>query len=276
MDLIGSDGRPLEEDHSTEARSGVNMFSPSRISKFMGCQNQYREDYVFGRWGRPSAAMSFGTSVHKAIEVHCEARIRGESEPGLGGLKAIFSSEWQGKKENTQFTSDAEYDETGSEGDRVIEAIFPWIDSLKPRRVEFKVERKLPGRDYGVFGVVDIEELDFTIGDFKTASKSPSSDDQGRPQPSNSHMFQLLTYAFAITGGEHEVPGKVSYIVRKKKPVVVEANVLVTPEMMTGYIRQADVWIQAIKSATLYPPNRNSMLCSAQYCNAWKKCHEEY
>ncbi len=89
-------------------------------------------------------------------------------------------------------------------------------------------------------------------------------------------MFQLSTYGFCESGGTESVKSRVVYIVRKKVPEVVKADKIITPEMMASFTKQADIWIQAMRAETMYPPNRSSTLCNPKYCGAWDKCHKEY
>jgi len=257
----------------------VAWYSPSRLLTAIGCMYQYKRRYLEGVMINPTGIMSWGSSVHKVIETNCNRRITRQPELTLSEMKQVFSEEWSSRRPGSEFASEEEFDELGEQGEGVFDHIEQYIRSLSPEKTECETKKIISDdENYGLRGFIDMVDVKGKIFDFKTTARRPSKNAQGLPTASVEHRFQLTTYAYCESdGGQHEVRCSNVYIIRKKKPEIIEVPVLITVEEMKRHEAHVKVWIEMLRHPDqAFPPNRRYKLCTPKYCPVWDDCHEKY
>ena len=151
-------------------------FSPTRLNAYRFCPRAYAFQYDEGlRWGGTSAGMSFGGSLHRALQVfHQEG---GAAAVSVDDLKQQLAATWSA----VGYTSTEEADAARVEGERLLEQHH--AQAAEPGRVTLAVERTVQHRydDVVLFGKID--RLDrrpdgaLEVIDYKSGRRVPTEDD---------------------------------------------------------------------------------------------------
>lgn len=141
------------------------------------------------------------------------------------------------------------------------------LERLRPATTERKFEVAIPGTDWLLHGVIDMEEDDGTVVDFKLKGKAPNPDAGDR-------SLQLSVYALA------------KLLETGKLPPALRLDCIIDGKRMGGMLRET-VRTQADADRTLNllqrvckmidaghfaPADPEAWNCSAAYCQYWRTC----
>src|SRR5581483_10142375 len=129
---------------------------------------------------------------------------------------------------------------------------------------EFPVQGEIAG--VPVRGYIDMLEVDGTIRDLKTASKSPSG-------VSPDYAFQLATYRQLAPGATGNARLDTLVDTKTLKLVQIEYTVTIADQFLTQHLYPK---VREGIREGLYYPNRCSNLCSRKYCAFADACEKEF
>lgn len=135
--------------------------------------------------------------------------------------------------------------------------------SVKPRAIEQPVQGEIAG--VRVRGIVDLLDIHGCVFDFKTASK--------RPNGISEHRLQLTTYV--VITPEASGLCRLDTVTKSKMVHVVQQSFQAGAEDR----RFAETLYPMVKESIrdgIYPPHRNSPMCSRRYCGYWRECEREF
>jgi len=174
---------------SQSAAIPVNYLSYSQIDSFNTCPLQYRYRFIQRLPVPPSAALSFGDIVHKALrDFYRQLKTGAKSKPET--LLSAFETHWT----PVGFASKAQENKMKKEGQRMLTAFYnankPFTKPLaveQPFIVKLSPTLKLGGR----IDRIDLRGSTLEVTDYKTGKTA----DQKEADKS----LQLTAYALAVT-----------------------------------------------------------------------------
>ena len=183
------------------------VISASQVNAYLACPLKYRFQYV-DQIPRPwrVAAMSFGTSVHAAVEWFHRQRMVGGS-PTAEQVERIFEADWYAQNLEPLVFSDRESRDGLLDKGRAMLRLYVSEQDGRPAPAfveqPFEVELYDPETgevfDLRLRGFVDLVEQDGTVVDLKTAGRSLEAGGLER------HL-QLSCYALAALIATGSVP----------------------------------------------------------------------
>ena len=183
------------------------VISASQVNAYLGCPLKYRFQYV-DKIPRPwrVAAMSFGTSIHAAVEWFHRQRMVG-GMPTAEQVERMFEADWYAQNLEPLVFSDRESRDGLLEKGRAMLRLYVSEQETHPAPAfveqPFEVEVHDPETgevfDLRLRGFIDLVEQDGTIVDLKTAGRSLEAGGLER------HL-QLSCYALASLIATGSVP----------------------------------------------------------------------
>lgn len=171
-------------------RPAINYLSYSQIDTFNTCPRQYRFRYIQRIPVPSSAAASFGTSVHLALNDFYQLVKEGK-RPGLSELPPLLSANWK----SVGYASKAHEAKTKKEGERMLKNFYR--KSFKPGKIPLSLEQVFVvkvSRNLRVGGKIDrVDETrkGLEIWDYKTGRVMSQKDVD--------KSLQMTLYALAAT-----------------------------------------------------------------------------
>jgi len=256
--------------------TGRDYLSWSAISTYRTCPLRYKFRYV-DDLPEPtvSAALVFGSGIHRAIERHFRELFAGNEPPVLEELAAEFQAEWQSRPpEQVRFGKEEDAASLARLAERTLTA-FRQSDVARPTGRLLGVEEELRGPVIpgcpDLLGRVDlIVDTDgaLVISDWKTARSRWSADQAEEASE------QLLLYAELAKDFAPGKPVRLEFVIlTKTKDVAVDRHTLsVDPRKICRTKRVVEhIWL-AIEAGHFYPAP-SAMNCPTcpfrQPCREW-------
>lgn len=250
--------------------------SASSINSYIECSLAYRFSKVDRiQPEKTSAEMLLGSAIHRTLQVFYDTKKEGDRLP-LPELLHVFEVFWL---EETESWANIEYKEGKSlksmleEGQSLLKVFDKELpaDSFKVLATEEAFSFQLDGLPVPVIGQIDLLEEDengtLIISDFKTASRSYSSDEVDK-------SFQLTVYQLAaksIGYQDREILLRFDCLVKTKTPKFEQHYTIRTEEDEQRAVKKIkSVW-EAI-SKEVFIPNDTSWKC--QGCEYSEACKE--
>lgn len=252
----------------------LDHLSYSSISNYLACGEAWRRKYVANEPTFTTPALLFGSAIHNTVEEYVQDKSKNLLDLWSGHWNNQVNSEGLPRTDILWGVETAE--QHYNEGVRILsnEQVLYNLNTLTPlpeNGIERKVELRVPGVPVPVIGYIDIITSDGIPGDFKTSSKSWSSDRAaGEMQP--------LFYLAALNQAGVKVPEwrfRHFTIVKTKTPKFETFDTMHNPgELFFLFQMIQRVW-QAI-NASVYPINPTGWKCSQQYCDFWANCRGRF
>jgi hypothetical protein len=177
------------------------QLSPSSITTFLTCPEQWRRRYVLGQRERSNASLLIGRADSKARELNLGQKIVTGLDMGLGLVQEIAADaftqgleeeggagevDWKGKKDEEPMTPGSAKDMSV----KVATAYRQTVSELvRPVAVEQEVTVEVPGIVPVVHGYIDVTEAG-SIRECKTSNKAVN-------KPKGNWLAQTLLYSAA-------------------------------------------------------------------------------
>lgn len=242
----------------------IEHLSYSSISAYLSCSASWKFKYLDNIPTKGAPELAFGSAFHSTIEQAIKSGHQLD-------MVAAFQENWHKQLESSSeiiwdMDTPESYFNTGIKM-LTNPDIQAGIQAIKSSKIETRVELHVPGVPLPVVGYIDVITDDGVPGDFKTSSKSWSSEKAiGELQP--------IFYLAALNQAGIQVPGGhfVHYIfVKTKTPQFQRIEHVHQPKEMFwlfGMIRK--VWEAIDKEC--FPPNPTSWKCSYNWCDYWTIC----
>lgn len=274
LDSLAETTLPLD-DFAESIVQPERPLSNSMVGSYLRCPMTTYWRYFKNVQTPPAAAMSFGTSIHKALEYNFTQKVHSRQDVPLSVTTDVFRDSWKGAAKTTVF--DPEKDESPEEMlDQGVQMISKYHTEMAPRiqpkSVETKFSIKLPGVPQDVIGYIDLIDESEVILDHKTSKMTP--------KPLTLAMStQMILYKMAyrkMTG--HNPAGlRFDYLLRKTSRrtgfsvEIVPMPVQYSEASERDLIETFKTVAKAIRLRQFYP-NTSSFTCSPMGCGFWQHC----
>ena len=262
-------------DFAEDEQQPEKSLSHSAIGAYIRCPLVYHWRYNKGVKVPPASAMSFGSSVHKALETNYAQKIHSHSDLPIDVVTDAFRDSWKANAKESVFDPEKEEnaDDMLDEGVMMVEKYHLEVaPKIQPAAVEAKFSINIPGLRRSVMGFIDLIDTNDVVSDHKTSRKVPDS-----LALQKSHQLTLYKMAFRAKNGRDPKGLRFDYLVRrssKKTGKWVEIHPM--PVQRTEaheklFIETAKTVSNAIDAA-LFFPNPDTFICSPMGCGYWSRC----
>ena len=242
-----------------------DVLSPSQVSSIMDCAYRWYAKYVARIPEPPSASQILGRAVHAALAVNFQQKCDTKVDLPTAGVLAVFREVWTELCEETEFRDDEDAYEIGKTGEALVTKYMEEAaPKIEPAAVEMRVEGVIAG--VKLVGYIDLLDADGCVVEIKTAKARPSNIDP-------MHRFQVATYC-RLTPMARGM-GRIDTLVKTKSPQLIQQTFSLTEQELRA-IHTIYPEAQELMRASVYLPNRHSMLCSRRHCAFWRHCEQKW
>ena len=189
--------------------------SHSQISAYQSCSMVYYWRYVRGMKSDPAAAMTFGTSIHAALEHNFSQKVLSHKDVPISMALDVFRDEWKKNSQISIFDADKNESPEGfmEQGLAMIEKYMQEMaPNIQPKFVELRFTLKIDGLDREVMGYIDLVDDAEVIIDHKTSKMTPNNMMLAKNN-------QLVLYKMAFRKKYGREPGglRYDYLIKKTR-----------------------------------------------------------
>lgn len=241
-----------------------DYLSPSQINMYIRCPLSYYFRYVEGIKLPPSGAMTYGSSIHKAIEYNYSQKVESHTDRPIGEMQEVFAAEFDSRRDNTDWQGDNP-DELKDHGVKAIEVYQEEI-GVHTQPVMVEQEVSVPVGGITLKGFIDLVDDKRRVRDLKTTSKTPSSIGM-------QYSIQLTAYSYAYSKTYGQLPAAVGldFLVKNKTPKCVQLSLEFGELAHARFERLVETVVKCIRNGLFYP-NPNNYLCSPKQCGYFEMC----
>lgn len=249
--------------------------SHSAIGAFVRCGMVYYWRYIKGVKSPPASAMSFGTSIHAALETNYEQKIHSFKDLPTDVVTDAFRDSWKEAAKGSIFDPEKEENpgEMLDEGVMMVEKYQSEVaPKIQPAAVESRFILKVPGLRRAVMGYIDLIDTNDVVSDHKTSRKVPDS-----LTLQKSHQLTIYKMAFRQKHGRDPRGLRYDYLVRKSSKKTGKW-VEIHPMPVSRSESHEKLFIDTAKTvsnaidAALFHPNPDTFICSPMGCGYWSRC----
>ena len=250
----------------------VEDINQSRIAMYLKCPRQFYYRYCEGIISPPGAALTLGSSFHRAIAVNYGQKVGSYEDLPVSDVLDAFSTEYDQRAHETLWFPE---DDPGKIKDSGVAILDHYqkeaAPGIQPICVETKFEAEMSytvdevPKQITIKGILDLQDEDQVIVEAKTTSQKPYRVKQ-------SHIIQTTCY---VAGAMQQYGrARVDYVVRKKTPEIVSFPIQVDQRKVMFFTNLVASVVESME-AELWIPNRDHFLCSPKWCGYWDLCHSK-
>lgn len=251
----------------------MEHISPSQISMFRRCPEQWYQRYVEGRVMPPQIAMIKGSSVHKGAEINHRQKIETREDLPRDQIveQAVADYEARAGDELLLDEGKSRADQVGEGKDSVASLAGLYADEVAPSIMPVMVEERILTPIDGappLLTIIDVADEAGYVRDLKTAGKSKN-------QKEADESFQLSCYALAYQERTGQLPAGMSLdvMVETKTPKYQRLNTVRGPEIVAPTIAIIYAVLDAIQKGVFLPPAEGSWVCDPRWCGYYGSCN---
>lgn len=249
----------------------VEQISQSRIAMYLKCPMQFYFRYCEGLIVPPRAALTLGSSFHRAIAVNYRQKVGSHEDLPTSDVLDAFSTDFDHRAHETLWFQDEDPGKVKDSGVAITQHYqTEAAPAIQPVMVEKEFEAPMTYRVNGeqkevkLKGILDLQDEDQVIVESKTTSRKPYS-------VQYSHIIQSTFY---VAGAMQEYgSARVDYVVNTKTPKIVRYPIIVDSRKVVFLTNLVASVVESIEHE-LWIPNRDHFLCSQRWCGYWDLCHE--
>ena len=196
--------------------------SATRLGCWLQCRLKFYFRYVLQIKKAQTPALFFGDVVHSVLRAWSMARWKREPFQ-VETFKMLFDKQWS--EQSSQINWDGEEEDQRKTAWSVLDTYFketPIKPDERPEAVEVPMEADLSKYSLPtLIGVLDLVRAGGRIVDYKTAGKTPNSEDA-----EHLHEIQLSSYSvlYREATGKQESGRELHHLVKLKTPKVVVSS----------------------------------------------------
>ncbi|MHC4181058.1 MAG: RecB family exonuclease [Planctomycetota bacterium] len=256
--------------------------SPTQVTMFARCQEQYRRRYVCQETIPPGVALIVGGAFHVGAETNFRQKLDSHADlPASQIVEAAVAAFDEKAAGEVALTEDE-----ASRGVRII--LGEAKDQLaglagchakdqapdyQPTAVECKTRIVFPNATHDLLGVTDLRDDQGRVTDFKTAGRKP-------PQSDADTSVQLTTYAAAyrIDKGEDPAEVRLDAVTKTKTPkrhIISSRRSEADYRALLSQVNAMLATIDVFSTAGIDPwpaAMAGSWWCSRKFCGYWHTC----
>ena len=285
--VIASEPSPDPEPPVIAAPPRKPHVSPSQLSMYFKCGEQYRRRYIEHERIPPGIAMHRGTGVHAGAQLNFRQKIASFVDAPTSEIvdAAVAAFDGAVTKDGVLLTREeesrgqkhvvAEARDTAARMARTFaEAIAP---AYQPIEVEERVTIELPRAPRDILGIVDLVAVDAhdspetgqrSVVDLKTGTKS-------RPQSDADDSMQLTVYSAAhhVRHGFPVRDARLEILIDGAKGVRRQTLTTTRDQHdIAAFVARVNAMLAGIEAGIFTPAPPGSWWCSARWCGYWSTC----
>ena len=254
--------------------------SPSQVTMFRKCGEQYRLRYVEDLVLPPAAAMHSGSAVHEAAAARHLQRQEADTEMARSEVvdRAVAAFDHRVEEDGVELRGEDELrgkdvvlgearDTTAGLAGGFADQVAPRV--LHPLAVEERLTVMVPALGVELLGIIDLayqdDELGLVIEDLKTGKKAKSQADADGSD-------QLSWYALSWLATHGELPGAValrSLSLLKRGPSSAHLVSRRTQTDVQQCLSAITETARAISAGAFPPSPEGAWWCGPQWCGYW-------
>lgn len=249
--------------------------SPSQLSRYFTCGEQYRRIYLLGERRPPGIAMLKGTAVHGAAEMNNRAKLETRMDlPERVLVEAAVDTlqqrvEVEGLELSPEESALGVKAVVGKATDAVarLAALYSRevAPTIMPQLVEETIRVELPGpRD--ILGRLDVADVDGVIRDLKTAARRKSADDMETDQ------LAFYAAAYEVHTGRPAAGVQLDVLVDTKAPQVQQLRQTRGPRDKVVLAARVNAMLAGLQAGVFLPATPGHWSCSPKFCGFWSTC----
>jgi RecB family exonuclease len=250
--------------------------SHSQIGSYLRCPMTTFFRYEKGMKAPPVSAISFGVSIHKALEHNFSQKRYSRRDVPVSVVQDVFRDAWKEAVRETVF--DPEKDETPDEFlDHGVAMLGKYqreiAPTIMPKEVETKFTLRLPGVKRDIIGYIDLIDENEVIVDHKTSKMQPKAD-----MLAKAPQLTLYKMGYRARHGHDPRGLRLDYLIRKInrrsnsfQPEIIQAPVFrtVAQEQQVAHTIKT---VSEAMSLKKYYPNTDHFGCTPAGCGYWSQC----
>ena len=256
---------------------GRPYWSPSRVTTYLRCPEQYRRAYINRERIPPGVALVKGGAVHRAAEVNFKQKVVTEHDLPVRDMTEAAVAHVQGtvKAEGLLLTrEEAARGVRAVEGDLIDRAVALTellakrvTPSIQPALVEQRVVIQLPHHRFDLLGYLDVADSEGRVRDLKTSGRRKTQDEVDR---SDQLTFYDLGYR-ALTG---RPPAGVTMdvLLDQKRPDVQTLHAVRDEHDHRVYLNRLNSAVAGVAAGSFPPAPLGAWWCSPRFCGYWQTC----
>ena len=248
--------------------SEPRILRQSQINTFLKCSRQWYYRYALGIVSPPGAAMSFGSSAHRAVETNYKQKIDTGVDLPAADVVEIFREDFRGREKETAW---APGEDPGALADLGVKAVGLYqievAPTVQPLMVEKEFESTFSNTPLILQGRIDLVDDNDVLRDMKTTGKSPSAGEADR-----SLQLSLYGVGYKAISGEYPKGYQLDHIVKTKTPKIVCNRTTRTEADIARALAVVGLVDRAITSGIFPPADPNHWVCSEKWCGYWNRC----
>lgn len=236
---------------------------------YLRCGKQWEYRYVRGIISPPSAALTVGSSFHRALKHNFTQKITSGIDLPKEELLDVYSADFEQRAVETEWGGD----DKGEQKDMGAKLVELHREKLAPTIQPEKVEEKFTletDKGFDLGGTIDLIEKDGTVVDSKTSGKRYEEDSIARKiQPA------LYDFAYEALTGKKAAGFRYDVVLKlKTKAETQQIRSEVTPEDRSWMINTVNNVHKAMEAGVAMPaPEAPGVWwCSEKFCGYWNMC----
>ncbi len=262
---------PSIETVASAACSAAEVLSPSQVNCWLDCPAKWYYRYQVRLPEIRNSNLGLGTAVDEALAWQFSEKARTREDKPASEVQEAFDHYWAEQAAEVEFASEDDPEQLRRLGRALVERYMEELaPDVQPALIDGApaVQHKVAGEIAGVkvHGYIDVVTEDGVVIDLKTAGRKPG-------QMSIDYRLQLTTYDILCAHSRGQA--RLEYMIKTKIPKTHRQSI----DIGVADIKFAEsVYPMAQEGMRdgLYPPRRNSNLCSRKYCSFWQRCEEDF
>jgi len=266
-----------DEQHTPTAADEPQRphISPSQLSRYFTCGEQYRRIYIMQERRPPGIALLKGTAVHGAAELNnrqkLETRADVPESTMVEAAVAILGERItvEGLELTKEETAMGKATVVGKATDSVARLTSLYArevaPGLMPALVEHAVRVELPGlRD--IVGRIDVVDEAAVIRDLKTSGRAKSADDLETDQ------LAFYAAAYEVTTGQLPAAVQLDVLVDTKVPKVQQLRAQRNAQDKVVLAARVNAMLMGLEAGVFLPATPGHWACTPRFCGFWDSC----
>lgn len=261
----------------------IEHLSNSQIDLLLSCGELYKRRYIEREKFPTTTSLIKGLSVHKMAERYNLSILRDGTVTPVEELRMILRDEIEEfySKPDLYLTQDEQKYTQEQLKHRMYEMLYPVVDlfirsmeGVIPVEAESRQSIKIPGFNKSIMYVMDLEDQDGAIIDYKVSGKK-------KTQKDIDNDMGLTIYALAYYSKYKKFPTAIKYFnyiayrTQKKQEVKADFQILETTRDLDDFealFNRLNVSLRAIDQGVFLPAETGHWKCSPDYCHRYKQC----
>jgi hypothetical protein len=243
----------------------MRVLRQSEVNLFLRCGKAWEFRYVKGLVVPPTAALTVGTAVDRAITVNMEQKIKTETDLPIGDVLDACSTEFEKEAPETDWRDSSKEEEK----DKAIKCVGVYHEQLAPKISPQTVQQTFTiptDSGFDISGTMDLTTKNGWVRDSKTAARAGMYSLTGN--------IQAGIYDLAYQSINHKRAKGFAFdvMIKTKAPKTEIVGGEVTDQHRVFVSETLKKVNEAMNAGIALPASEQAYWCSPGYCGFWSMC----